>query len=315
MGRFRAPTLILALVLATISSKLLVAYQDVIRAEVRLVPLLVTVKDTAGNLVGDLKKEDFKVFDNGVSQQISVFERRTEQPLSVTLLVDTSGSTAKDLKYETDSTARFLKALLREGNNNDQASLYSFNWEVQLQSSFTRRLARLEDKLHNLKAEGGTSLYDAVVFGCRDLEGRSGRHVVIVITDGGDTTSTWKYQDAIVSLHRADAIVFAILVVPITNGAGRNIGGENALATMTRDTGGRVFTPAVGSAMDQAFEDILRALRTQYLIGYYPRNIPPTGDRFHRVKVEGPRPGLQVSTRSGYYGSSDQAARYNAGRN
>jgi len=312
VGRFRPPAIAFFLTLA--AAGFLAAFQDVIRTEVRLVPLLVTVKDAAGNLVGDLKKEDFRILDNGVEQQISVFERRTEQPLSVTLLVDTSGSTAKDLKYETDSTARFLRTLLHEGNNNDQASLYSFNWEVQLQSSFTRRLQRLEDKLRNLKAEGGTSLYDAVVLSTSDLQGRSGRHVVIVVTDGGDTTSSLKYQDAIVALHRADAVVYAILVVPITNGAGRNIGGENALATMTKDTGGKVFTPAIGSAMDQAFADILRELRTQYLIGYYPRNIPLTSERFHRVKVEGPRAGLQVSTRSGYYGGSDQAARYTNGR-
>ena len=312
MGRIRPATV--ALFLALAMGGVLAAFQDAIRINVRLVPLMVTVKDAAGNLVGDLTKSDFKVYDNGVEQQISVFEKRTEQPLSVSVMVDTSGSTAKDLKYETDSTARFLKALLKEGNNNDQAGLYSFNWEVQLQCSFTRRLQRLEDKLRNLKAEGGTSLYDAVVFGSRDLEGRSGRHVVIVITDGGDTTSSWKYQDAIAALHRADAVVFAVLVVPITNGAGRNIGGENALATMTRDTGGRVFTPSVGAAMDQAFSDILRDIRNQYLIGYYPKNIPPSGNRFHRVKVEGPRPQLQVFTRSGYYGSNEEAAQVDPSR-
>ena len=89
----------------------LAAFQDVIRTEVRLVPLLVTVKDGAGTLIGNLNKADFKIFDNNVEQQIAVFEHHTEQPLSISLLVDTSGSTAKDLKYETDSTARFLQSL------------------------------------------------------------------------------------------------------------------------------------------------------------------------------------------------------------
>ena len=314
MGRFRAPTLAPCLVLAT--AGLLTAFQDtIIRTEVRLVPLLVTVKDPAGNLVGDLGKSEFKVFDNNVEQEISVFEHRTEQPLSVSLLVDVSGSTAKDLKYETDSTAKFLKTLLREGNTNDQASLYSFDGDVALQCSFTRRIARLEDKLKTIRGEGGTSLYDAVVFGSRDLEGRSGRHVMIVITDGGDTTSHWTYQDAIRSLHRADTAVYAILVVPITNGAGRNIGGENALTQMTRDTGGRVFTPNLGPGLDQAFSDILRELRTQYLIGYYPKNIPPSPERFHRVRVEPQRrAGLQVFTRSGYYGTKEESAGLKSGR-
>ena len=281
--------------------------------QVRLVSLMVTVKDPAGNLVGDLTKPDFKVFDNGVEQQISVFEKRTAQPLSVSVMVDTSGSTAKELRYETDSTGRFLRALVKDGNDNDQASLYSFDGDVSLQCSFTRRISRLEDKLRTLKGEGGTSMYDAVVLGSRDLEGRSGRHVVIVITDGGDTTSTWKYHDAIAALHRADAVVYAILVVPITNGSGRNIGGENALAQMTKDTGGRVFTPNVGTSMDQAFTDILHDLRNQYLLSYYPKNIPRSSSRFHKVKVEGPRPQLQVFTRSGYYGSSDDTAQLQGG--
>ena len=299
MGRIhRAVALVLA------ATGLLVAQLVV---NVGLVSLVVTVKDAAGNPVGDLTKADFKLFDNGVEQQIAVFEKHTGQPLSVSMLVDTSGSTAKDLKYEVDSTSRFLKALLKEGGNSDQASLYSFDWQVALQCSFTQRLSRLEDKLRGLKGEGGTSLYDAVVLSARDLEGRSGRHVVVVITDGGDTTSSWRYQDAIASLHRADAVVYAILIVPITSGAGRNIGGENALSAMTKDTGGRVFTPTMGASVDQAFSDILRDLRNQYLIGYYPKNIPRASDRFHKVKVEGPRPELRVLTRSGYYGSNDEA--------
>lgn len=311
MGRLGQAGVGAVLVLAAAGS--LAAFQDaVLRFEVKLVPLLVTVKDPKGNLVGDLEKSDFKVFDNGVAQEIAVFEHHTAQPLSVTLLVDTSGSTAKDLKYETESAGRFYKALFKEGNANDQASLYSFNWRVSLECSFTRRPARLEDKLRGLKAEGGTSLYDAVVFGARDLEGRPGRHVMIVVTDGGDTTSSWRYQDAINALQRADAVMYGILVVPIANPAGHNVGGENALAAMTRDTGGRVFTPSAGPQLDQVFNDILRDLRTQYLIGYYPRKIPrpASGNRFHRVKVEGPagRPELQVFTRSGYYGTSEETA-------
>ena len=306
MGRFRPAAIALAAFAGLAIAQITV--------QVRLVPLMVTVKDAAGNLVGDLTKDDFKVFDNGVDQKIAVFEKRTEQPLSVSLLVDTSGSTAKDLKYELDSTTHFVRAFFKDGNGNDQASLYSFDWQVALQCSFTKRASRLEDKLRGLRGEGGTSMYDAVVLSAHDLEGRSGRHVAIIVTDGGDTTSSYKYQDAITALHRADAVVYAILVVPITNGAGRNTGGENALAQMTRDTGGRVFTPNIGASMDQAFADILKDLRNQYLIGYYPKNIPRSSNRFHKVKVEGPRPGLQVLTRSGYYGSNEEAAQLDGGR-
>ncbi len=97
---------------------------------VRLVRMLVTVKDAAGQLVGSLNKSDFTVYDNGVKQDIAVFDRQTEQPLSVAMLVDTSASTGIELHYELDSVSRFLRVLLGEGNPDDTVALYSFNWEV-----------------------------------------------------------------------------------------------------------------------------------------------------------------------------------------
>src|SRR5438128_87691 len=109
---------------------LLAQDEPLIRVDVRLVRVLATVKDASGGLVGSLNRDDFTVLDNGVPQQISVFERRTEQPLSVVMLVDNSGSTAKDLRYEVDSVTRFLKALFAEGNARDSAALYSFNYQV-----------------------------------------------------------------------------------------------------------------------------------------------------------------------------------------
>jgi Ca-activated chloride channel homolog len=129
----------------------------------------------------------------------------------------------------------------------------------------------------------------------------------VVVTDGGDTTSNKKYRDALEAAHLADAVVYPVLVVPITNDAGRNIGGEHALDTIAEGTGGRVFTPAVGAELDAAFTQILRDLRTQYLVGYYPRNLPADTARFHTVRVEMDRKDLRASTRSGYYG--DQAAK------
>ena len=102
----------------------------------------------------------------------------------------------------------------------------------------------------------------------------------------------------------ADAVLFPVLVVPITNHAGRNIGGENALTTLAAGTGGHVFTPSLGAELDKAFDDILRELRTQYLIGFYPKNVPPAKDAFHTLKVNVPSPNLHVITRSGYYGDA-----------
>ena len=142
------------------------------KVDVQLVRLLVTVKNPAGDLVGSLDKRDFTVFDNGVPQEIAVFEHQTTQPLSVTLMIDTSGSTAKDLKYETVRSARFLNALVKEGNPDDAASLYSFNDEVTLLNSFTRRLGRARRQPASIKADAGTSLYDAIYLSPSALRGR-----------------------------------------------------------------------------------------------------------------------------------------------
>ncbi len=283
----------------------------VIKVNVRLVRMLVSVKDAAGQLIGSLNKGDFTVFDNGVQQNIAVFDRQTEQPLSVAMLVDSSASTGIELHYELDSVSRFLRVLLGEGNPDDTVALYSFNWQVTLLSGYTRRFARVDQMLKQMKSEGGTSMYDALFLASRELQYRNGRHVMVLVTDGGDTTSSKDFHQALEAAQLADAILYPVLVVPITNDAGRNVGGENALTTLAAGTGGRVFTPNLGAQLDKAFDDILHELRTQYLIGFYPKDVPPTKDRFHilKVTVQGAAAnrGLRVSTRSGYYGESNES--------
>ncbi|HXM43139.1 MAG TPA: VWA domain-containing protein [Bryobacteraceae bacterium] len=277
-----------------------------IRVDVRLVRVLATVKNPAGELVGALNKEDFEISDNGVPQQIAVFERQTEQPLSVAMLVDASGSTAKDLKYEVDSVVKFFKALFAEGNPKDTVALYSFNYQVTLHNFFTHNQAPLEHSLRTIQGEAGTSLYDAIYFAARELEPRDGRKVMIIVTDGGDTTSVKDFHAALDSAQLANASIYPVLVVPITNDAGRNLGGEHALATMALGTGGRVFQPTLGAALDTAFSDIIKDLRTQYLLAYYPKDVPLTKNRFHRLQVRTHRPDLRVSARNGYYGEAER---------
>jgi len=280
----------------------------VFRSNVQLVRILATVKDQSGALVGSLEKGDFEVRDNGVPQQISIFERQTDQPLSVAVLIDNSGSTAKDLKYETESVTRFLRALLREGNPEDAVSLYSFNWQIVKQNAFTRNVAAVERSLKALRGEAGTSLYDAILLASRDIEDRRGRKVLVIVTDGGDTTSRSDFQRAAEAAQLADAVIYPVLVVPITNEAGRNVGGENALTTLSQRTGGRVFEQSLGAALDQTFDQIIRDLRTQYLLAFYPRDVPPTKERFHSLDISLAQSGLQVKARNGYYGEAQPAA-------
>ncbi len=290
--------------LAAALAAVLCAQEPDIRVDVRLVRVLATVKDAAGSLVGTLNREDFSVLDNNQPQQISVFERRTEQPLSVALLVDNSGSTAKDLKFEVDSVTRFLHALFAEGNPEDSVALYSFNYEVVRHKSFTRDAANLERKLRSLHGEAGTALYDSIYLAAGELQSRKGRKVMLIVTDGGDTVSTKDFHAALDAAQLADAVIYPVLVVPIANDAGRNIGGEHALTTLAKGTGGRVFEPTLGAALDTAFADILRELRTQYLLAYYPHDVPLTKNRFHQLEVIVNRPRLQVIARNGYYGEA-----------
>jgi Ca-activated chloride channel family protein len=300
---FRWPARAIVLVVAA-GVAFLAAQQPDIRVNVSLVHVIATVRDKAGALVGTMQKDDFEILDNGAKQEVAVFARQTDQPLSVALLVDTSGSTAKELKYEIDSAARFLHALLAEGNPEDRAALYSFSYDIQ-QGEFTHNYASLERQVRLLHGDTGTSLYDAIYFAGQALERREGRKAMIVVTDGGDTTSTRDLKAALKQAQLADAVIFPIVVLPIVNDAGRNTGGEHALEFMAQGTGGRSFYPEGAAQLDKAFADVVMELRTQYLLAFYPRGVPLNKNPFHSLEVRVKTSGLRVSARNGYYGESE----------
>jgi Ca-activated chloride channel homolog len=277
----------------------------VFRTDVTLVRVIATVKTEAGLLVGSLGKDDFEIFDNGAPQEIAVFERQTEQPLNVALMVDTSGSAAKDLKQETDSAARFLRALLSEGGGRDAAALYSFNADVTQHQGFTSNLTTLLARFKEFRAEGATALYDALRWGAQALEPREGRKVIVVVTDGDSTYSSVTAHDALEAAQLAEAAIYPVVVVPITSDAGRNTGGEHALIFLAQGTGGRTYEAALGPALDKAFADIVSELRTQYFLAFYPKNAPLSKNRYHKLEVRLKRPELRVSAPTGYYGEVD----------
>ncbi len=270
-------------------------------AKVSLVRLLVSVRDASGQLLTNLNKDDFRVLDSGKAQNISIFERNTSLPLSVAILVDTSGSTETSLHYEITSIQHFISTLLSAGNPQDSFALFSFSWHTDLEVDFSRNERKAEHALHALHGQGGTSLYDAVYLASNTLMNREGRHVMIVVTDGGDTTSYKQYPDALASAQRSDAVLYPIIVVPINADAGRNTGGEHALVTLAQSTGGKTFYPQSPDQLNVAFADILRELRTQYLIGFYPQEVPERAHSYHALNVQIPQPSLRISARSGYY--------------
>ena len=280
---------------------LLHAQDPVLRVDVKLIRILASVRDQNGQLFGGLGKEDFQIFDNGTEQEVSIFERSTTQALNVIVMLDISASVAKDLKYETESAIRFARSLFKEGNPDDTLALITFNHNVDIIASFTRRIQRLENAVRDIKTGAGTSLYDALFLASEELEGREGRKVIICVSDGGDTASYKKFNAANIAVQRAQAAVYPILVTPITNDAGRNTGGENALQLIAERSGGRVLQPPSYEKLGLAFDEILRDLRTQYFLAYYPKTQSVKGNPFHRLEVKVRRPNLRVSARTGYY--------------
>jgi Ca-activated chloride channel homolog len=299
---YRRPVKFACMAVAALSAA--VAFAQ-FKTDVRLVHIIATVKDHSGKLQGGLQKEDFLVSDNGVAQEIRLFERQSNQPLSVALMIDTSGSTLKDLKFETDSAAKFVKALLSEGNPRDAVELWSFDYDVTQVTNFTHRMDLLESKLKTIHGDAGTSLFDAIVFASHDLEPRDGRKALVIVTDGGNTTSSRDSHQALEAAQLADAVIYPVVVIPITSDAGRNTAGENFLTFAAEGTGGRTFLPSLNAQLDKAFRDIISDLRTEYLLGYYPHNVPLTKNRFHTLQVRVKSPELQVFARNGYYGEAE----------
>lgn len=288
---------------------------ETVKVNVRLVNVFTTVVDERGAPLGGLKKEDFQILEDGEPQTVAVFDRESDLPLSIVLAVDTSLSTRKDLKLELEAARRFVQSILRP---QDALSLYEFKETVRELTPFTRDLARIDRGLLRMQPSFGTALFDALYLGSQALEHRQGRKVLVIISDGGDTTSKVKYAEAVRAAQQSEAIVYSIIVVPIEASAGRNTGGEHALIQISADTGGKYYYASSIPRLDRAFRQISDELRTQYLLAYYPtRRLSDSDFRRIEVKVKHPpsttqappveeAPALQVRHRTGYYTSKAQ---------
>jgi Ca-activated chloride channel family protein len=273
-------------------------------SNVKLVNVFVTALDQTGSPVGGLTQDNFKLTEDGFPQKIAVFSRESELPISIVLAIDVSLSTKKDLKFELDSARKFVHSLVRP---QDALALYQFSEQVDELVKFTSNLAKIDDGINRAHVGSATALYDAVYLGSRALSKRQGRKVMVVITDGGDTMSQVKYQEALRAAQESEALVYSIIVQPINSDAGRDLGGEHALIQMSHDTGGKHFYASVAD-LDKAFQQVSDELRTQYLLAYYPTKRQTTAE-FRRIGVQieaevtnGPP---VARHRSGYYTVSD----------
>lgn len=276
-----------------------------IRVNLKLVNVFSTVTNAGGAPVSVLKQEDFQVYEDGKQQKIAVFQRESELPLSIVLAIDPSLSAGNDQKLELESARRFAHAILRPI---DGISLFQFSEVVDQLTPFTANLRVIDKGIGHVHAGAATALYDTLYLGSEALMERRGRKVMVVITDGGDTVSKSSYQEAVREAQQAEVILYSIIVVPIESSAGRDIGGEHALIQLSRDTGGKCFFASSLEQLDAAFRQISDALRTQYLIAYYPSTgLSDSEYRRIEIKIDAatknyPDPSeLQVRHRMGYY--------------
>jgi Ca-activated chloride channel homolog len=273
----------------------------ILKVDVKLVNVFATVTDEHGAPVGGLKKEDFSLLEDGKPQNISVFDKESALPLSIVLDVDTSLSTRKDLPMELASARRFARAILRPI---DALSLYGFSEIVSEVVPFTSDLKAIDRGVDRIRLGAATALYDALYLGAQALGPRTGRRVLVVITDGGDTVSRVDYKEAVRAAQEAEVIVYSIIVVPIEASAGRDTGGEHALIQISEDTGGKYFYATSVPQLDEAFQKISDELRTQYLLAYYPsQRFSDSSFRRIQVKIDAAAANstFTVRHRAGYY--------------
>jgi Ca-activated chloride channel family protein len=250
------------------------------------VEILASVTDQDGRPIPDLTQDAFQLSEESVPQKIARFEAQTDRPLDLALMIDSSMSAFKDLRFETEAAARFIQQVVRSG---DTLAVFEFDESVTRLSNFSDNVPRLQGAVRKIVPGAGTSIYDAVELASDSLSrlppGR--RRAIVLVTDGGETTSVAKFDDTRRAAVKSGALLYSIIIRAMNNENGRNTAGEHALITITDSTGGALFILSDANQIEQMFDRINRELRTQYLLGYYPSPTPPPGsDRHVHVQVK-----------------------------
>ena len=272
---------------------------DVIKIDVARVPLLFTVTDRKNRFITDLGREDFRVFDDGWEQEIREFDRESDLPLRIGVILDTSNSIRARFKFEQEAAIEFLQNVLAE--ESDRAFLVSFDTRAELIVDYTNDIEELADGVRRLRAGGGTALYDAIYYACRDKlpedqPKEQFRRALVVIGDGEDNRSSVTREDALEMAHKAEAVVYTIS----TNRTGHAAVGDKTLRRFATETGGRAYHPFQARDLQQSFVNIANELRHQYFILYSPSQFVNDG-AFHSVEVRTRHRNATVRVRSGYY--------------
>jgi VWFA-related protein len=298
-----------------------------LKVNVNLVSLYYTVRDKRGGLVPNLTKDDCNILEDKQPQKIKNFSAESDLPLTLGILLDTSGSQQNVLPMEQQTGSAFLKRILR---SKDEAFLVSFDVQVSLLQDYTSSARQLEKAINEAEintaggggASGvpgigqgpvpvhgtpkGTLLYDAVDLAASDkMRSETGRKALILLTDGEDQGSRYKIADAIEAAQKANTIIYVLLIADRGfygyGFGGLGYSGDSAMKKMADETGGRMIDVGNnGKKMEAAFQQIEDELRTQYLASYTPTNSKLDGS-YRKLEISCKGDGLKVQARKGYY--------------
>jgi VWFA-related protein len=293
-----------------------------IKVGTQLVNVLFSVQDKQNRYINDLKQEDVQILENGQPQEIFTFKRELDLPLTMSILVDTSGSERYTLPLLKDAGGRFVDAVIRSGK--DTVSVIKFEGEATVMQELTSNPARVRKALEDIafiapppvsiyggatppinggSRQGGTSLWDAIIATAADMLAKEpGRKTIILLTDGDDTTSHMKMDDAINEALRSEVVIYAIGI----GDPGQGGVNEGALKKVCESTGGRAVIPKGHRDLDPAFAQLEQDLRQQYLLAYEPKNEATDGS-FRKIELklknrtEKELKDLKIRHRKGYY--------------
>jgi Ca-activated chloride channel homolog len=276
-----------------------------VRLSADLVTVITSVTDAAGNQINDLSQADFEIYEDNTQQDIAGFYREGQTPLRLIFLFDTSSSIRHRFDFEQRAAAQFFRQVMRPG---DQGAIMSVSSDPRLEMQFTSDIDKLVNTLSGLKAEGATALYNSLIEAARYIRPAEGRHVMVVLSDGTDTSSASTLAQALTEVQKSDAMIYGVHSTGIAPSANvQDLAGEFALKAMCEDTGGRAFFPPIyeeqkkeSRDLDEIYRRIAAEVRAQFVLTYYSKG----GGRpnaFKSIRVAVKRPGLQVRARRGYY--------------
>ncbi len=267
------------------------------RVDVDAVNVLITVTDkTTGEFIRNIPRSSFQIYEDKEEQEITNFTQQTNMPLTIALCIDTSSSVKMKLEFEKEAALDFLYTIIQP---RDKALLAEFDTGVSLLHDFTTNPNDLATEINRLKAGGGTSLYDCLyVISEQKLLYEEGRRTMVILTDGSDLSSKHTPDEALASVLRAEASIYAISTTSL--GTDQDWQGDSTLKNITAETGGRVFFPYNNGELIKSLKEVENELRNQYSLTYVPSNLEKDGTH-RKIEVKVKVDNATLRYRRGYY--------------